>query len=186
MSEGIARLERQIMEMKQELARLRREATPEEVEDYVLLGPGGEEVRLSQLFGESDDLILVHNMGRSCPYCTLWADGFNGVLAHLEDRAAFVVVSPDDPDTQSELSESRGWKFRMVSGKESPFTEDMGFRDAEGGWWPGVSTFRKWENGKIVRIAHAGFGPGDDFCSVWHFFDLLAGGSGGWEAKFSY
>ena len=39
-------------------------------------------------------------MGRGCSYCTLWADGFNGLRHHFEDRAAFVVVSPDTPEQQ--------------------------------------------------------------------------------------
>ena len=55
----------------------------ESVEDYELIGWGNKKVRLSSLFGEKDELILVHNMGRGCPYCTMWADGFNGVLPHL-------------------------------------------------------------------------------------------------------
>ena len=40
------------------------------------------------------DLIVIHNMGASCPYCTLWADGFNGIYDHLADRAAFVALQP--------------------------------------------------------------------------------------------
>jgi len=184
--ETIALLELKIMEMKQELTRLRGEAPPKGVEDYTLLGPGGEEIRLSELFEGKQDLILVHNMGRSCPYCTLWADGYNGLLPHLEDRAAFVVVSPDDPETQAEFAASRVWRFRMISGKDSPFTEAMGYGNAEVGWMPGVSTFQRSEEGRITRMATAGFGPGDDFCALWHFFDLLAGGAGGWSPRFEY
>ena len=38
-----------------------------------------------------DRLLMIHNMGEACRYCTLWADGFNGFLPHLEDAlsAAF-------------------------------------------------------------------------------------------------
>jgi predicted dithiol-disulfide oxidoreductase (DUF899 family) len=31
-------------------------------------------VRLSELFAGKADLILIHNMGTTCPNCTLWAD----------------------------------------------------------------------------------------------------------------
>jgi hypothetical protein len=34
-------------------------------------------------------------------------------------------------------------------------------------------------NGKILRVADTGFEPGDDFCTVWHFFDLIAEGADG-------
>ena len=90
-------------------------------------------------------------MGRACTYCTLWADGFNGVHRHLENRAGFVVVSPDPLDVQREFAESRGWKFRMASGQGSTFIEDMGFK-SEKGWTPGVSTFYR-DKGKITRVA---------------------------------
>ncbi|HEY4822831.1 MAG TPA: hypothetical protein VIH83_04000 [Candidatus Bathyarchaeia archaeon] len=50
----------------------------EKVREYVLTDSEGGKAALSTLFGKKDDLILVHNMGRSCPYCTMWADGFNG------------------------------------------------------------------------------------------------------------
>ena len=38
---------------------------------------------------------------------------------------------------------------------------------------PGVSTLRKNDDGSIERIGVSMFGPGDNFCSVWHFFGLL-------------
>src|SRR6516164_9513796 len=60
-------------------------------------------------------------MGASCPYCTLWADGFNGLLPHIENRAAFVVASPDDPQAQEKFKASRGWRFPMVSHRDSTF-----------------------------------------------------------------
>ena len=49
------------------------------VEDVVFESEVGP-VRLSELFGEHDDLVIIHNMGASCRYCTLWADGFSGYL----------------------------------------------------------------------------------------------------------
>ncbi|MBI3075561.1 MAG: hypothetical protein HYY85_01025 [Deltaproteobacteria bacterium] len=50
---------------------------------------------------------------------------------------------------------------------------------------PGVSTFHKVKNGTIVRVANARFGPGDEFCSVWHLFDLLPGARGEWQPRFT-
>ena len=133
-------------------------------------------VSLSSLFGDKDDLIVVHNMGRGCAYCTMWADGFNGVVAHLEDRAAFVVISPDEPEVQAEFAESRGWRFRMASAAGSDFTRDLGFEPEPGSYMPGFSVFHRQPDGTIVRTGRDFFGPGDDYCAPWRMFDLLNGG----------
>lgn len=156
----------------------------EEVKDYVLLGWNNKPVELSSLFKDKEDLILIHNMGKSCPMCTMWADGFNGVLHHLEDRASFVVVSPDSPKIQKKFAQSRKWKFNMLSAQGTGFIKDMGFGTNEEPW-PGVSVFHK-KNGKIFRIAKDKFGPGDNYCIVYHLFNLLPKGSNGWKPKFSY
>jgi predicted dithiol-disulfide oxidoreductase (DUF899 family) len=178
-------LERELVEKKRRLADLKLSKTPEEVEDYALRGPGDRTVKLSELFGNHDELIVVHNMGKQCPYCTMWADGFNGVLHHLEDRAGFVVVSPDDPETQREFASSRNWKFKLFSAAGSSFIKDMGFESDKGEYWPGFSTFFKKE-GSILRAAKDSFGPRDEYCSVWHLFDLLPRGAGVWQPKFKY
>jgi predicted dithiol-disulfide oxidoreductase (DUF899 family) len=184
----VAALEKEIFDKQAELNNLRRAGEPETVKDYELDGPNGQ-VRLSELFGDKKDLLIIHNMGASCSYCTLWADGFNGMLHHFENRAAFIVVSPDAPDKQKQFAESRGWKFCMASNGDSGFTEDMGYvREYKGklGSLPGFSTFHKNDDGTIQRIAHASFGPGDPYCSIWHMIGVFKDGAGDWEPKFSY
>ena len=154
------------------------------VNDYGLLDSDNQKINLSQLFGQKNDLILVHNMGTSCAYCTMWADGFNGLLPHLKDRSAFVVSSPDEPSTQSEFAISRGWKFQMVSTRGTSFAKDMGF-EKDGMPQPGVSVFNK-EGSKITRVGHDDFGPGDKYCPTFPLFDLLKDGLNNWQAKFKY
>ena len=180
----IETLEEEVLERQEKLAEMKRQLPPQEVQDYKLKTPIGP-VRLSDLFTGKPDLIVIHNMGKSCAYCTLWADGFNGVRGHLESRAGFVVVSPDPPDVQQEFARGRGWNFRMASGDGTSFIEDMGFR-SEKGWKPGVSTFHRSKDGKISRIARAQFGPGDPFCGVWHLFALLKDGAADWRPKYKY
>jgi predicted dithiol-disulfide oxidoreductase (DUF899 family) len=141
--------------------------------------------RLSDLFGEKDDLFVIHNMGTSSSSCTLWADGFNGIYDHIADRAAFVVVSPDLPDTQKNFAASRGWRFPMISHDGTTFAQDMGYRSESGGWRPGVSVFKR-DGGRILRVADTSFSPGDDFCALWHMLDLLPRGADGWRPKFKY
>ncbi|MBV9249550.1 MAG: DUF899 family protein [Acetobacteraceae bacterium] len=174
----------QIEEIRHRMREVQASIEPEQVQDYTFATPDGS-VRLSELFAGKRDLIVIHNMGASCPYCTLWADGFNGVYPHLADRASFVVSSPDAPDAQARFATSRGWRFPMVSHQGSSFAADMGYVGKEGGALPGVSVFRR-EADTILRVADTGFHPRDDFCLVWHLFDLLQDGAAGWNAQFSY
>ena len=182
----IEQLEKDILEKKKQLVELKHSLPAREVENFAFTAWNGSETTLAELFGDRDELLLIHNMGKKCPYCTLWADGLNGFLDHLEDRAAFVVVSPDAPDIQREFAEGRGWKFKMVSYGDNNFAKEMEFLGEKNEYWPGVSAFTKSADGKIYRSAWSYFGPGDDFCSVWHLFDLLAKGPDGWEPQYKY
>jgi len=182
-SERLAAYRREMGALRDKMRALQKEAEPQEVENYRFASADGP-VRLSDLFGNKEHLFVIHNMGKSCPACTMWADGFNGVLPHLENRAAFVVSSPDDPATQRAFAASRGWRFRMVSHQGTSFAADMGYRN-EQGWLPGVSVFRRIGD-RICRVSDAPFDQGDDFCTVYHLFDLLPEGAAGWRPQFSY
>jgi predicted dithiol-disulfide oxidoreductase (DUF899 family) len=182
----IADMEKNILEEKKKLTKLRKELQPEEVQEYTFTAHNGAKVTLSEMFGSHDDLIMVHNMGKSCPYCTLWADGFIGVVKHLENRAGFVVISKDDPKTQKEFYDSRGWNFKMYSSHDNTFNKDMKMEAEDGKQWPGISAFHKEKDGTIYRTGFTYFGPGDDFSAIWHMFDLLKGGPDGWQPKYTY
>jgi predicted dithiol-disulfide oxidoreductase (DUF899 family) len=175
-----------IGELQKKLAELRARRPREPVKDYEFRDWNDAPVRLSQLFGKQRDLIVVHNMGVSCNYCTLWADGFIGLRPHLESRAAFVVISPDPIEVQRSFARSRGWTFRMVSANGTPFFTDMGFTDGAGNPMPGTSSFQRRTDGTILRIQRAEFGPGDQFCAAWHLFDLLADGAADWQPQLKY
>lgn len=180
----IDNLQKEVDAAKQRLSDARRRRPKEPVTDYELLNPDGSTVRLSELFGDKEDLILIHNMGTGCSACTMWADGFNGLQPHLNNRAAFVVCSPDKPDVQRKFAENRKWRFRMVSAHDTTLFQDLGFWGK--GPWPGVSTFRREQDGTVVRVGKTYFDDGDDFCAAWPLFDLLEGGSKGWQPKFDY
>src|SRR4051794_9103624 len=180
----IEKAEREIGQKKKALAKLRMKSERKLVPDYELLGPNNKPVHLSKLFGKKDELILVHNMGKGCSYCALWADGFNGMLKHLEDRAGFAVESPDLPAIQQKIAKKRGWKFTFVSSAKSPFRTDIGFM-RDGDPVPGVSTFQRDKSGKIYQVNKSIFGPGDNYCPLWDLFDLLPKGVNGWSAKFN-
>jgi predicted dithiol-disulfide oxidoreductase (DUF899 family) len=182
-SEKLAHYRRQIAELRGKMRELQQSVEPEEVSDYEFSTAEGK-VHLSELFCDKEYLFVIHNMGAGCRYCTLWADGFNGILPHIENRAAFVVASPDDPAAQQKFSTARAWHFRMVSYCDTGFARDMGYRN-DNGWLPGVSVFRK-RGPKIYRVSDTSFQPGDDFCAIWHFFDLLPEGAGDWQPQYKY
>lgn len=123
-------LEKEIADKKTQLRALRATLPAQEVQDYVFQGWNGD-VKLSELFGDKDELILVSNMGKSCRYCTLWADNYNGIVKPLNDRAAFAVVSPDSVDVQKEFANARGWNFLMVSHQNNTWAKDFGFNGME-------------------------------------------------------
>jgi predicted dithiol-disulfide oxidoreductase (DUF899 family) len=183
-SEKMGAYRRQITDIRHKMRAAQAEIEPQEVADYEFKAPEGT-VRLSELFGGHEDLMVVHNMGSSCAGCTLWADGYNGIHHHVITRTAFVVSSPDPPAVQQKFAASRGWKFRMVSHMGTTFAADMGYRPDKGGWRPGISVF-KLAGQKILRVSDVGWSPGDDFCTLWHFFDLLPEGPAGWSPKLSY
>jgi predicted dithiol-disulfide oxidoreductase (DUF899 family) len=103
---------------------------------------------------------------------------------HVTSRVAFVVSSPDPPEVQREFAARRGWKFPMVSHAGITFAADTGFRPDKG-WKPVVTVFRR-QGQKIFRVADATFSAVDDFCTVWHLFDLLPGGPGDRPPKIRY
>ncbi len=168
---------------KKELLEAIKANGPEPIEDWTLRNPDGSDVTLSELFGEHDELLIVHNMGSGCSYCTLWGDGFRGIAGHVERRCAFVLCSDDEPERLAQHAERRGWNFRCVSGQGSDFARAMGYRNEAGKPLPGVSALHRKADGSIVRTGHTPFGPGDDFCAVWPFFDLLEGGVKGWVPR---
>ena len=170
--------------LRKEMREIQAQIEPQEVRDYgfeTLDGPK----KLSDFFGDKTDLIVIHNMGGGCMYCTLWADGFNGVFDHLADRAGFVVTSPDAPDAQKKIADGRGWRFPMASTTGPEFAQEMGYFQDDFGVTPGVSAFQL-RDGKILRVSDTPFGPGDDFAGVWHLFELFPEGANGWGPKRKY
>lgn len=190
LEEKIEQLESTVQNQISTLASLRKQRPQTEVENYTFhCAETGKEVKLSELFGDRNELIVIHNMGTSCPACTAWADGFNGAYDHLLDKAAFVLTSPDAPAVQKKFKDSRGWRFPVVSHQNTSFATDMGFLGPDqgyGAYRPGASSFKKTAEGKILRVAFTAFGPGDLYFSVPHIFNLLESGSEGWFPKFKY
>ena len=114
MPSEIAELEGQIFEMTKRLAELRAQSPGIEVRNYSFDTLGGQ-TTLSDLFGDQNKLLMIHNMGQGCRYCTLWGDGLNGFIQHIESTMALAMVSKDEPELQRRFANSRGWRFHLAS-----------------------------------------------------------------------
>ncbi len=181
----IVLLEAKLKEARAELHKALADAARGEVADHTFRSADGP-LRLSALFGEKRDLFVIHNMGTSCPQCSMWADGFNGFYPHLAQRASCVVASPDPPEVQAAFASSRGWRFPMVCDEGGAFAAAMGFADDAGRVLPGVSVLRR-DGARIVRVSASGFDAGFAFGSpVWHLLDLLPEGAGAWKPRQDY
>lgn len=180
-------LEDEFLDWQKRWVELHKKMPEQEIDDYLLHTWNGRK-KLSDLFGYKDEMILIHNMGKSCRYCTLWADGINGSLQHLQSRASLLVLSPDPSDVQKEFALSRNWDFTMASGSSSTIIEDMGFYNPKKkSYSPGFSILKLTDDGRIIRTTRVGFGPGDLYCHVWHFFALLPdAGQTEWVPQLQY
>ena len=177
------KLEFEIMQMAQKLAALRQQDPDVPIGDYTFQTPEGA-CGFADLFAGRERLLMIHNMGQGCRYCTLWADGINGHLEHLEDAMAVVLVSKDAPDVQRRMALDRGWRFRMAShGGGAYMAEHCGMGDHAN--MPGAAVYER-KGGEIVRRGRTFFGPGDLYCPVWHFLSLAGVGAEGWTPQFHY
>lgn len=181
--EQIRALEMRIYEMGQELHRLRSQAEAREVPDYpfhTLEGP----TTLGALFAGQEKLLVIHNMGQGCRYCTVWADGINAFLPHLETAMSVVLVSRDDPAMQRRMANERGWRFRMASHGGGSYIREQS-TDAQSGNAPGVACYRR-DGERILRMGASSFGPGDQYCALWPLLSLAGLGPDTWTPQFHY
>ena len=189
MNEKIKQLREEIESRRQQIIALQIEATPEEVKDYSLKDKDGNTVLLSELFGDGDELLVIHNMGKECRYCTMWADGFRGYSEIISDRMPWVLTSPNEPSIMKEFAEKRNWNYPYLSINGTDFAYDLGYEnrgeDGRSSYSPGVSALIK-KDGKIYRTGKDFFGPGDYYNPVWHFFDLFPKGVNKWVPKYEY
>lgn len=165
----IQKMENEIYSLTSKLAKLRKENPPEQVKNYILQTLEGDTSLLS-LFGKNDKLVVIHNMGQSCTYCTAWADGINAFLPHLESVSSVVLMSKDSPEIQRAFAGSRGWRFRMAShGGGSYIQEQSVITDKNNE--PGIVVYER-QGERIFRKNSSVFGPGDQFCSLWALLSL--------------
>lgn len=188
MNDQIIQLRKEIEEKRKKIIELRKELTPELVNDYTFKDIDGISHQLSDLFGDSDELLVIHNMGKECRYCTMWADGLRGYSEIISDRMPWVLTSPNEHQVMKEFASDRNWNFNYLSYHGTDFAFDLGYevrKDGKSSFMPGASALIKKE-GKIYRTGNDSFGPGDYYNPAWHFFDLFPKGFNNWIPKYQY
>jgi predicted dithiol-disulfide oxidoreductase (DUF899 family) len=175
--------EMELYQLTEKVAQLRKAQKPVAVKNYTFNGPEGD-VTLLSLFADKTVLFVIHNMGQACRYCTLWADGLNGFVAHIESEFALVLVSKDDPQTQRRISNARGWRFRSVSHGGGEYIKEQTV-SAGSDNTPGVVCYLR-EGNDIFRKNSAQFGPGDEFCSQWNLLSLAGVSAADWTPQYAY
>jgi predicted dithiol-disulfide oxidoreductase (DUF899 family) len=86
---------------------------------------------LKDLFRGRSQLLVYHFMfgpdyTAGCPSCSSIADGFNGVVVHLENHdVAFAVVSRAPLEKLQGFRRRMGWDFNWVSSAPSDFNADF-------------------------------------------------------------
>jgi len=183
MASEIKALEQQIYELNTRLTALRKSNSPQKVPNYTFKTFEGE-TTLLEMFGDQDKLLVIHNMGQGCRYCMLWADGFNGLLPHLESAMSVVLVSRDAPELQREYANSRGWRFRLASHGGGKYIVEQTVTPGETNS-PGA-VFYERVGDEIYRKNSSEFGPGDIFCSMWGLLGLAGMDEEDWTPQYNY
>ena len=183
MSDEISEIEKQLFELTMKLNELRKTNSGNEVQNYTFSTLDGE-VTLLDMFGENDRLLVIHNMGQGCRYCTLWADGFNGFLPHLETVMSVVLVSKDSPEVQRTFANSREWRFRLASHSGGDYIQEQTVMEGQGNM-PGAVVYER-EEGRITRKNASVFGPGDLYCSIWNLLGMAGLSDADWTPQYNY
>jgi predicted dithiol-disulfide oxidoreductase (DUF899 family) len=197
---ALLKTEKEFTRQGDELSRQVRELPWEAVtKEYVFDGLDGPE-RLTDLFADRSQLVVYHFMFHpddkaGCPHCSLRADGFSGIIAHLNQRdVTMVVVSRAPYSKLSEYQKRMGWSFKWVSSSGSDFNFDyqasftaeemetkralynFTIRDPKAREREGHSIFYKDERGDVFHT-YSCYDRGNDKLNIhYHYLDLVPKG----------
>jgi predicted dithiol-disulfide oxidoreductase (DUF899 family) len=192
--------EKEFTRLRDELSESRRQLPWVKVDKpYVFDGPGGKE-SLGDLFAGRRQLIVQHFMfapdwEAGCKSCSFWADNFDGITAHLNQRdVTFVVISRAPLKTLETFERRMGWSFKWLSSLGSDFNFDFGVsatpddmgkgqvtynyasRKPFGPEMPGLSVFYEDDDGAIYHT-YSCYARGLDMLNTaYHLLDLVPKG----------
>ena len=123
--------EKKFTRLRDQLSKQVRDLPWEAVtKEYVFDGPDGKQ-NLADLFDGKSQLIVYHFMfgpdwKAGCPHCSRWADNFNGIIVHLNQRdVSMIAVSRAPYAKLAEYKKRMGWTFKWVSSFDRDFSFDF-------------------------------------------------------------
>jgi predicted dithiol-disulfide oxidoreductase (DUF899 family) len=192
--------EKEFTRIRDELSRARRALPWRRVDKpYVFAGPDGS-IALGELFGGRSQLVVYHFMfdpdwEAGCKSCSFWADNFNGVCVHLNQRDVTLAAVSRAPWPQiARFKQRMGWSFPWVSSAGSDFNFDYGVsfsleqlasgevvynyapRRTQMTELPGISVFAKDADGTVFHT-YSCYARGLDMLNAaYHYLDLVPNG----------
>ena len=201
--------EKEFTRLRDELSESRRQLPWAKVDKpYVFDGPAGKET-LADLFAGRRQLIIYHFMfapdwEAGCKSCSFWADNFNGITAHLNQRdVTLVAISRAPPATLQGFERRMGWSFKWLSSHGNDFNFDYGvsftpeaigtgqvfynYRQSKayGPEMPGISVFYKDDDGAVYHT-YSCYSRGLDLLNTaYNLLDLVPKGRDEAELPFA-
>jgi predicted dithiol-disulfide oxidoreductase (DUF899 family) len=145
--------EKEFLQLRDQLSRERRELPWVRVDkSYVFDGPTGKE-SLADLFAGRSQLIVYHFMfapewEAGCKSCSFWADNYNGVVSHLNQRDVSVAAISRAPIAKVQAFAARmSWQFKWVSSATSDFNYDyqVSFRPGEAAQGSAIYNYARYD-----------------------------------------
>jgi predicted dithiol-disulfide oxidoreductase (DUF899 family) len=119
-------------------------------EDYIFDDGSGGQVKLSELFRDGLDTLLIYSYmfgpqaKQPCPMCTSFIDSLEGAAEHLTQRANLAVVAKSPIGRIQQVAKSRGWRrLRMLSSANNNYNRDYHGEDSGGGQLPMLNVFTR-------------------------------------------
>jgi predicted dithiol-disulfide oxidoreductase (DUF899 family) len=124
--------EKQLTAAREALAQARRALPWVRLDKTYHFETAAGEASLLDLFAGRGQLIVYHFMypaswNAPCKSCSFWADGYDGIVAHLAARdVSLVAVSVAPLEKLLACRARMGWRFEWVSSGQSDFNRDFG------------------------------------------------------------
>ena len=197
---ALLKKEKELTILGDQLNQQRRELPWKEVnKEYVFEGPNGKQT-LRELFDGRSQLIVYHFMfdpswEAACLHCSFWADNFNGIIVHLNQRDVTMIAVSRAPYSKLAAYEKRmGWDFKWVSSYDTDFNFDYqvsftpeeldrketfynyNLQDTHSSEREGVSVFYK-DPADHMYHTYSAYARGIDMLNVaYHYLDLVPKG----------
>src|SRR3954463_13532340 len=141
-----------------ELAQRRRELPWVRVDNDYRFAPDDGDAPPAELFGGRSQLIVYHFMfgpdyTAGCPACSAIADGFNGIIVHLENHdVAFRAVSRAPLPKLQSYKRRMGWTFPWASSHGGDFNFDFNVAFTEEEQWEGRIAYNYQRGGHAMDL----------------------------------